>query len=139
VPDLKPGIYGLVGAGRDGVFGIGIEVVPPQAAAVNPDGTFVPVRLMLDPGLSVGSIGPAHLNSENLTSFMGSGQATGDTAPTNTAPAAPAAAAGSAGSAPGGGGGGGGGGGLGLLLGGAAIGGIAGGIIMEGDPATPDG
>ncbi|MEY4188352.1 MAG: hypothetical protein RIT02_3386, partial [Planctomycetota bacterium] len=115
VPDLKPGIYGLVGVGRDGVFGIGIEVVPFRAAAVNPDGSFVPVRLMLDPGLSVGSIGPAHLNSENLTSFMGSGQAAGDTAPTNTAPAAPGAAAGSAGTAPGGGGGGGGGGGLGLL------------------------
>ena len=141
VPDLKPGIYGLVGVGRDGVFGIGIEVVAFRAAALNPDGSFVPVRLVLDPGLSVSSLGPAHLNSENLTSFMGSGQTTDSTTPTNT-PATPgAAAAGSAGTAPGGaggGGGGGGGGGLGLLLGGAALGGL-GGIILEGDPATPDG
>lgn len=139
VPDLKPGIYGLVGVGRDGVFGIGVEVVPFQAAAVNADGTFVPVRLSLAPGLSVGSLGPAHLNSANLTSFMGSGPAPAATTPTNTPAAAPAAAGGSAGSAPGGGGGGGsGGGGLGLLLGGAALGGLAGGIILEGDPATPD-
>lgn len=138
VPDLKPGIYGLVGVGRDGVFGIGIEVVAFRAAALNPDGSFVPVRLVLDPGLSVSSLGPAHLNSENLTSFMGSGQTTDSTSPTNT-PATPgAAAAGSAGTAPGGAGGGGGGGGLGLLLGGAALGGL-GGIILEGDPATPDG
>lgn len=137
VPDLKPGIYGLVGVGRDGVFGIGVEVVPFQAAAVNADGTFVPVRLSLAPGLSVGSLGPAHLNSANLTSFMGSGPAPAATTPTNTPAAAPAAAGGSAGSAPGGGGGGG-GGGLGLLLGGAALGGLAGGIILEGDPATPD-
>ena len=135
VPDLKPGIYGLVGVGRDGVFGIGVEVVPFQAAAVNADGTFVPVRLSLAPGLSVGSLGPAHLNSANLTSFMGSGPAPAATTPTNTPAAAPAAAGGSAGSAPGGGGGG---GGLGLLLGGAALGGLAGGIILEGDPATPD-
>ena len=139
VPDLKPGIYGLVGVGRDGVFGIGVEVVPFQAAAANADGTFVPVRLSLAPGLSVGSLGPAHLNSANLTSFMGSGPAPAATTPTNTPAAAPAAAGGSAGSAPGGGGGGGsGGGGLGLLLGGAALGGLAGGIILEGDPATPD-
>jgi len=137
VPDLKPGIYGLVGVGRDGVFGIGVEVVPFQAAAVNADGTFVPVRLSLAPGLSVGSLGPAHLNSANLTSFIGSGPAPAATTPTNTPAAAPAAAGGSAGSAPGGGGGGG-GGGLGLLLGGAALGGLAGGIILEGDPATPD-
>ena len=137
VPDLKPGIYGLVGVGRDGVFGIGVEVVPFQAAAVNADGTFVPVRLSLAPGLSVGSLGPAHLNSANLTSFMGSGPAPAATTPANTPAAAPAAAGGSAGSAPGGGGGGG-GGGLGLLLGGAALGGLAGGIILEGDPATPD-
>jgi len=136
VPDLKPGIYGLVGVGRDGVFGIGVEVVPFQAAAVNADGTFVPVRLSLAPGLSVGSLGPAHLNSANLTSFIGSGPAPAATTPTNSPAAAPAAAGGSAGSAPGGGGGG--GGGLGLLLGGAALGGLAGGIILEGDPATPD-
>jgi len=122
VPDLKPGIYGLVGVGRDGVFGIGVEVVPFQAAAVNADGTFVPVRLSLAPGLSVGSLGPAHLNSANLTSFMGSGPAPAATTPTNTPAAAPAAAGGSAG----------------LLLGGAALGGLAGGIILEGDPATPD-
>lgn len=138
VPDLKPGIYGLVGVGRDGVFGIGIEVVPFRAAAVNPDGSFVPVRLMLDPGLSVGSIGPAHLNSENLTSFLGSGPAQTTTSPANAPAAAPAAAGGSAGTAPGGGGGGG-GGGLGMLLGGAALGGLAGGLILEGDPASPDG
>ncbi|MFM7864626.1 MAG: hypothetical protein ACKPHU_10465, partial [Planctomycetaceae bacterium] len=118
--------------------GIGVEVVPFQAAAAGADGSFVPVRLTLAAGLSVGSIGPAHLNSANLTSFMGNGQSPATTTPTNTPAAAPAAAAGSAGSAPGGGGGGGGGGGLGLLLGGAALGGLAGGIILEGDPASPD-
>jgi hypothetical protein len=138
VPGLQPGIHALVGVGRDGVFAIGVEVLPFKAAAMNAANGFVPVRLMLTTEIAVAPVGAANINSENFGEFFdpaiaGLAEPMGPAAAAAAAPAAP----GAAGVSGAGGGSGGGGGLLGPLLIGGAIGGIGGAIIAEGDPATP--
>jgi hypothetical protein len=139
VPGLQPGIHALVGVGRDGVFAIGVEVLPFKAAAMNAANGFVPVRLMLNTEIAVAPVGAANINSENFGEFFdpaiaGLAEPMG---PAAAAAAAAPAAPGAAGVSGAGGGSGGGGGLLGPLLIGGAIGGIGGAIIAEGDPATP--
>jgi hypothetical protein len=140
VPGLQPGIHALVGVGRDGVFAIGVEVLPFKAAAMNAGNGFVPVRLMLTTEIAIAPVGAANINSENFGEFFdpaiaGLAEPMGPAAA--AAAAAPAAAPGVAGAGGAAGGGTGGGGLLGPLLIGGAIGGIGGAIIAEGDPATP--
>lgn len=141
VPGLQPGIHALVGVGRDGVFAIGVEVLPFKAAAMNGANGFVPVRLMLTTEIAVAPVGAANINAENFGEFFDPAIAAlaDPMAPAAAAAAAaPAAAPGVAGAGGAAGGGSGGGGGLlGPLLAGGAIGGIGGAIIAEGDPATP--
>ena len=140
VPGLQPGIHALVGVGRDGVFAIGVEVLPFKAAAMNGAAGFVPVRLMLSTEIAVAPVGAANINAENFGDFFDAtiaelAEPMGPTAA--AAAAAPAAGPGVAGTGGAAGGGTGGGGLLGPLLIGGAIGGIGGAIIAEGDPATP--
>jgi hypothetical protein len=140
VPGLQPGIHALVGVGRDGVFAIGVEVLPFKAAAMNGTAGFVPVRLMLSTEIAVAPVGAANINAENFGDFFDAtiaelAEPMGPTAA--AAAAAPAAGPGVAGTGGAAGGGTGGGGLLGPLLVGGAIGGIGGAIITQGDPATP--
>ena len=74
VPGLEPGIYGWVGAGRDGVFGMGLEVLPPREN-VQIDGRHeaVPVRMELavQDTIAIAPITAANLNSGNVAAYLG--------------------------------------------------------------------
>ncbi len=79
VPGLEPGIYGWVGSGRDGVFGIGLEVLPPREnVQIEGRGDAVPVRMdlaVLDT-IAIAPITAANLNSGNLATFLRASTAT---------------------------------------------------------------
>lgn len=148
VAGLGPGVHSLVGVGRDGVFGMGIEVLPFRAAAV---GDLRPVGLFLTAEVAIAPIGAQSLNQANFESFFSADAAVGAEAAdamAGAAAVAPAASgagvAGAAGAAGAGAGGAGlaaglAGGGLGAVLGGAGGSGLSGGGA-SGDPppATPD-
>ena len=75
VPAIEPGIYGFVGAGRDGVFGIGVEVLPPrEVAATQGLQDAVPVRIELAEfeTIAIAPVTAANLNSDNVETFIGS-------------------------------------------------------------------
>ena len=150
VSGLQPGVHSLVGVGRDGVFGMGIEVLPFKAAAA---GDLRPVSLFLTAEVAIAPIGAQNLNQANFESFFSADAAIGAeaadamaaAAAAMAAPAAPGAGVAGAAGAAGAGAGGAGlaaglaGGGLGAVLGGAAGSGLNGGGA-SGDlpPATPD-
>ena len=136
---LEPGTHSLVGVGRDGVFAIGIEVLPFKAAGKQEDA--VPVALMVSMEVAVAPVTAQNLNTGNVADYLGqSGPApTVPGAPT-TPPAGAAAAA-----APAGGGGagvagagaaGGAAAGLGGALAGGAAGALAGGVLGDNGPAS---
>jgi hypothetical protein len=145
VAGLAPGVHSLVGVGRDGVFGMGIEVLPFKAAAA---GDYVPVSMFLTTEVAVAPIGAQNLNQANFDSYFGadSGAVEATDAVAATAAAAPAAPTGSgvAGTSGGGGGGASGaglaagiaGGGLGAVLGAASDSGLSGGGFSNNCPPT---
>ena len=150
VSGLQPGVHSLVGVGRDGVFGMGIEVLPFKAAAA---GDLRPVSLFLTAEVAIAPIGAQNLNQANFESFFSADAAIGAeaadamaaAAAAMAAPAAPGAGVAGAAGAAGAGAGGAGlaaglaGGGLGAVLGGAAGSGLdGGGASVELPPATPD-
>ena len=145
VAGLAPGVHSLVGVGRDGVFGMGIEVLPFKAAAA---GDYVPVSMFLTTEVAVAPIGAQNLNQANFDSYFGADSGAGEAtdAVAATAAAAPAAPTGSgvAGTSGGGGGGASGaglaagiaGGGLGAVLGAASDSGLSGGGFSNNCPPT---
>jgi len=147
VAGLQSGVHSLVGVGRDGVFGMGLEVLPFKAAAA---GELRPVGMFLTAEVAIAPIGAQNLNQANFESFLGETSAASadsvDPMATGTAAGAAPAAPGS-GAAGGAGGGASGaglaaglvGGGLGAVLGAAGGSGLNGGGA-SGDlpPATPD-
>lgn len=149
VAGIEPGVHSLVGVGRDGVFGMGIEVLPFKAAAA---GDFRPVGLFLTAEVAIAPVGAQNLNQANFESFFSAEAAAGAeaadaiaaAAAAIAAPAAPGAGlAGAAGAAGGGAGGAGlvagaAGGGLGAVLGGAGGSGLNGGDA-SGDPPAASG
>lgn len=126
IAGLDAGLYSVIGAGKDGSFAVGIEVVDFEAAQAElKKGGYSPVSIMATLDFSVSPIGPNNLNSENFDENLGGDGGNGSTPPPT--PPAGAPAGGAAGG--GGGGGAGGGGGLGALLGagiGAGLGYLAG-------------
>lgn len=129
VAGLETGLYSVIGAGKDGAFAVGVEVVAFEAAQAElKKGGYAPVAIMASLDLSTSPIGPNNLNSENFDENVGGEGGDGSAPPAPPTP--PAGAPGGAGTAGGGGGGaGGGGGGLGALLGagvGAGLGYLAG-------------
>lgn len=119
---LAPGLYSVIGAGKDGVFAMGVELVGFEAAQVelNKGGyTRVAIQVTLD--MSVAPIGANNLNFGNFDEYFG------DEDGSPTPPQNPPAGAVTGGAT--GGGGGGAGGGLGALIGaglGAGLGYLAG-------------
>lgn len=127
VSGLEPGLHSVIGVGRDGVFGLGIEVLPFKAAGKREDA--VPVSLFVNMEVAVAPVSAQNINAGNFSSFFG--QAPGATsgvpgaagvAPIGGGTAAPAAGGLPTGAGVAGAGGGAAGGGL----GGAVAGGIAG-------------
>jgi hypothetical protein len=150
VAGLEAGVHSLVGVGRDGVFGMGIEVLPFKAAAA---GDLRPVGLFLTAEVAIAPIGAQNLNQANFESLFSADAAIGAeaadamaaAAAAVAAPAAPGAGVAGAAGAAGAGAGGAGlaagvaGGGLGAVLGGASGSGLTGGgASVELPPATPD-
>jgi hypothetical protein len=136
---LEPGIHSMVGVGRDGVFAIGIEVLPFKAAGKQEDA--VPVRLMVNMEVAVAPVTAQNLNTGNVSNYLGEAGAA-PTAP--VAPATPPAGAAAA-AAPAGGGGAGAAGagaaggaaaGLGGALAGGAAGALAGAVLSDDSPAS---
>lgn len=128
IAGLETGLYSVIGAGKDGSFAMGIEVVSFEAAQAElKKGAYSPVAIMATLDLSASPIGPNNLNSENFDENLGGDGGDGSTPPPPPTPPAGAPAGGATGG--GGGGGAGGGGGLGALLGagvGAGLGYLAG-------------
>ncbi|MFO0976890.1 MAG: carboxypeptidase-like regulatory domain-containing protein [Planctomycetaceae bacterium] len=129
IAGLEAGLYSVIGAGKDGSFAMGIEVVSFEAAQAElKKGAYSPVAIMATLDLSASPIGPNNLNSENFDENLGGDGGDGSTPPPPPTPPAGAPAGGGA-TGGGGGGGAGGGGGLGALLGagiGAGLGYLAG-------------
>lgn len=127
IAGLAPGLYSVIGAGKDGVFAMGIELVGFEAAQAELSKSgYTPVAIQVSLDLSTSPVGPNNLNSENFDENVGDGSNSGSPTP----PATPPAGSPGGGATGGGGGGGaGGGGGLGALIGagvGAGLGYLAG-------------
>ncbi len=138
VAGLEPGLYSVVGAGKDGSFAMGIELVAfEDAQAELQRGGYTPVAIMVTLDLSVAPIGPNNLNSENFDENVGDGSNDGSSPPPAPPAGAPAGGGTAGGGGGGGGGGAGGGGGLGALIGaglGAGLGYLAG---DDNNPSSP--
>ncbi|MFM7056586.1 MAG: hypothetical protein ACKO2P_06650 [Planctomycetota bacterium] len=127
VPGLEPGIHSVIGVGRDGIFALGIEVLPFKAAGKREDA--VPVAMLVSMEVAVAPVTAQNINAGNFSSFFGQapGVAPGVPGAPGTAPGGGAApAAPNAGAPTGSGTAGGGAGGAGGGLGGAVAGGLAG-------------
>ncbi len=143
IPGLEPGIHSVIGAGRDGIFAIGIEVLPFKAAGKREDA--VPVSMLVSMEVAVAPVTPQNINAGNFSSFFG--QAPGvtpgvpgapGTAPGGGAAAAPGAGGPTGAGTAGGGAGGAGGGGLGGALAGGAVGALAGAVLGSDDESSPE-
>lgn len=138
VVGLETGLYSVIGAGKDGAFAVGVEIVAFEAAQAElKKGGYVSVAILASLDLSASPIGPNNLNSENFDENLGGDGGDGSTPPPPPTPPAGAPAGG--GTAGGGGGGTGGGGGLGALLGagiGAGLGYLAGNDNQESSPGN---
>lgn len=136
VAGLESGLYSVVGAGKDGSFAMGVELVTFEAAQAELEkGGYAPVAILVNLDFSTSPIGPNNLNSQNFDENVGDGSGSGSTPPPATPPAGAPAGGGTAGG--GGGGGAGGGGGLGALIGagiGAGLGYLAG---DDNNPSSP--
>lgn len=124
---LEPGIHSVIGVGRDGIFAMGIEVLPFKAAGKREDA--VPVSLLVSMEVAVAPVTAQNINAGNFSSFFGQapGVTPGVPGAPGTAPGGGAAAAPNAGAPTGSGvAGSGGGGAAGSGLGGAVAGGLAG-------------
>ena len=142
---LIPGLYSVVGTGRDGVFAIGVEVLGSTQEVANP-GDAVPVGLAIPTQFCIAPISLQNLNPNDIAELTdntidpGDGSAVAGAAP----PFGPAPAGGMAGpgggiggGAGGGGGGIGGGGGLGALIGAGIAGAVGYAVGSNDDPASP--
>lgn len=126
VSGLEPGIHSVIGVGRDGIFAMGIEVLPFQAAGKREDA--VPVSLLVSMEVAVAPVTAQNINAGNFSSFFGQapGATPGVPGAPGTAPGGGAAAPPNAGAPTGAGVAGAGGGAAGGGLGGAVAGGLAG-------------
>lgn len=139
---LIPGLYSVVGTGRDGVFALGLEVLGSTQEVAKP-GDAVPVFLPASSGFSASPISLQNLNPNDISELTDNTVNPDNGTPVAGAPPAPAPAGGMAG--PGGGVGGGagggagvgGGGGLGALIGAGIAGAIGFAIGKNDDPASP--
>ena len=135
---LIPGLYSVVGTGRDGVFALGLEVLGSTQEVAKP-GDAVPVFLPASSGFSASPISLQNLNPNDISELTDNTVNPDNGTPVAGAPPAPAPAGGMAG--PGGGAGGGagvgGGGGLGALIGAGIAGAIGFAIGKNDDPASP--
>lgn len=140
---LIPGLYSVVGTGRDGVFALGLEVLGSTQEVANP-GDAVPVALAAPTGFSIAPISLQNLNPNDIAELTDNTVNPGDGTPVAGAPPAPAPAGGMAGpgggvggGAGGGGAGVGGGGGLGALIGAGIAGAVGYAVGSNDDPASP--
>lgn len=142
VPDLSPGIYSIVGVGKDGTFAFGVEALAADfdaAADASSNGHYRTVAVMAFLELSVAPAGAENFNRSNASGLTDGtvGQSGAGPAPVaGTTPPGPAGGAGGGATGGGGAGAGGGGGGLGALLGAAAAGGIGYAVGQENVPAS---
>lgn len=141
---LIPGLYSVVGTGRDGVFALGLEVLG-STHEVAKQGDAVPVVLAAPTEFCIAPISLQNLDPNDIAELTdntvnpGDGSTVAGIAPPGPAPAGGMAGPGGSPAGTGGGGGGGigGGGGLGALLGigvGAGVGYLLG---RDDDPASP--
>ncbi len=146
VSGLEPGIHSVIGVGRDGIFAIGIEVLPFKAAGKREDA--VPVSLLVSMEVAVAPVTAQNINAGNFSSFFGQAPGTTPGVPgaPGTAPGGGAAAPPNAGAPTGAGVAGAGGGAAGGGLGGAVAGGLAGalggavlGSLGDSSTVTPSG
>ncbi|MFN9720856.1 MAG: hypothetical protein ACK58L_19345 [Planctomycetota bacterium] len=140
---LLPGLYSVIGAGSDGVFAIGVEVLGSTQEATKP-GDAVPVSLLAGGGLSIGAMGLSNLNPDDVSELTDStinpdNSSLAGSVPPGSAPAGNMAGPGSGLGGPGGGGGAGvgGGGGLGALIGAGIAGAIGYAVGKDDKPASP--
>jgi hypothetical protein len=141
---LIPGLYSVVGTGRDGVFAMGLEVLGSTQEVAKP-GDAVPVAFPESFGFSASPISLQNLNPDDISELTDNTINPGDGSPVaGVAPPAPAPAGGMAGpgggvggGAGGGGGGIGGGGGLGALIAAGIAGAVGFAVGQNDDPASP--
>lgn len=142
---LIPGLYSVVGTGRDGVFALGLEVLGSTQEVAKP-GDAVPVVLPASSGFSASPVSLQNLSPNDISELTDNTINPNDNgAPVaNAAPPAPAPAGGMGaggggvgGGAGGGGGGIGGGGGLGALIAAGIAGAVGFAVGQNDDPASP--
>ena len=140
---LIPGLYSVVGTGRDGVFAVGLEVLGSTQEVANP-GDAVPVVFDESPGFCVAPISLQNLNPDDISELTDNtinpdGSPVAGVAPPAPAPAGGMGAGGGGvgGGAGGGGGGIGGGGGLGALIAAGIAGAVGFAVGQNDDPASP--
>ncbi|MGV2333853.1 MAG UNVERIFIED_CONTAM: hypothetical protein LVR18_06940 [Planctomycetaceae bacterium] len=130
VAGLESGIHSVIGVGRDGIFALGIEVLPFKAADKREDA--VPVSLLASMEVAVAPVTAQNINAGNFSSFFGQapGTAPGVQVPQEAAPggapASPPNSGAPSGTGTAGAGAGAGVGGAAGGLGGAVAGGLAG-------------
>ena len=141
VAGLAPGAHSVVGAGKDGTFALGIEIIgAEQEVASFGSSRYRTVAVMASLEMSLAPANAGNFNSTNAGALTGGSVAPGATPPGANPPGAnpPGTPGSAAGGAGGGAGGGGGGGGLGALLVGGAIGAGIGYLAGQNDgPASP--
>lgn len=140
---LIPGLYSVVGTGRDGVFALGLEVLGSTQEVAKP-GDAVPVFLPASSGFSASPISLQNLSANDISELTDNtvnpdGSPVADVAPPAPAPAGGMGGPGGGvgGGAGGGGGGIGGGGGLGALIGAGIAGAVGYAVGQNDDPASP--
>jgi hypothetical protein len=69
VAGLESGIHSVIGVGRDGIFALGIEVLPFKAADKREDA--VPVSLLASMEVAVAPVTAQNINAGNFSSFFG--------------------------------------------------------------------
>lgn len=99
VGGLEPGVHSFIGVGRDGIFALGIEVLPFKAADKLEDA--VPVSLFASMEVAVSPVTAQNINAGNFSSFFGQDPGTAPGAP-GAPGTAPGGAPGAPGTAPGG-------------------------------------
>lgn len=142
VAGLESGIHSVIGVGRDGIFALGIEVLPFKAADKREDA--IPVSLLASMEVAVAPVTTQNINAGNFSSFFGQapGAAPGVPGAPGTAPGgAPASPPNSgaptgSGTAGAGAGAGGAAGGLGGAVAGGLAGALGGAVLGNGGSAT---
>ncbi len=140
VAGLESGIHSIIGVGRDGIFALGVEVLPFKAADKRED--VVPVSLLASMEVAVAPVTAQNINAGNFSNFFGQAPGTAPgvpgapgTAP-GGAPSAPPGSGSPTGTGTAGAGGGAAAGGLGGALAGGLAGALGGAVLgNDGDPS----